>query len=739
MSSKPTSSMKRRLNGMVASILALVTVFIVINMFNISVRDGEKYQALANSQQFRSRTINANRGTIYDSSGQILAQSATVYTVYIDPLALNKNDKKKEELIINTLAEYLDMDVETIRQRASKSSQYEILKRKVEKTVYDKIIKFIEENNISCIGCDPDSKRYYPQNDLAAAIIGFTGFEGHGQYGIEAQYDEYLSGIDGRIITAKDAMGADMPYRYEQAFDAQQGNSLILNIDITLQSYLERELNRAIDEHAPNNRACGIIMNPKTGQILAMATKPDYDLNNPTEITDQKTLDFLATLDKESEEYTKARAIAWEKQWKNKAITELYNPGSVFKVITGAAALEDKAISLTDIFNCNGSIEVLSETFHCWSGKHHGPQNFVEAMTHSCNPAFVQIGQRLGIEKFGQYFSAFGLDTTTGIDLPGETSSIYHKAENMTLVDLAACSFGQSNKITPIEMITAYAAAINGGYMVTPYVVDKVIDENGNIIEQFEPLIKRQVISEETSKIMRETLESVVVTNGGSNAYIEGYRIGGKSGTSQKIDEYGEAGKGIYVSSYCGFAPADDPEIIMLVMVDEPSNGDYFGSRVAAPVVSAVFKDALPYLGYFPEYTQEEYENMAVVVPDVTGENYNNASTTLSSINLNVEKVGEGDVVLRQSPMAGGTMPRNGKIILYTEEVAAEYVTVPSVINMSLSDANKVITNAGLNFMPTGGAANNKGSLAMSQDSIGEKVEKGTIIEVQFIANDETA
>lgn len=736
MSSKPTTKMKRRLNGLIAFVLIVFCVWVVYNLVNVSIIDSEKYQELANDQQFRTRTINANRGTIYDANGQILAKSATVYTVFIDGNSLKANDKDKLDLIVDKLAEILEMDKETIKTRALKDSGYEILKRKVEKDVADKVIEFKAEEGLSCIGCDPDSKRYYPQNDLAASVIGFTGYEGHGQYGLEAEYDDYLSGIDGKIISAKDAMGQDMPYRYEQAFEAQEGNSLILNIDATLQFYLERELDNCIADHDPKERACGIIMNPKTGQILAMASKPDFDLNNPTEITDPNMLEILSQYEEGSEEYNKQRAIAWERQWKNKAITELYYPGSVFKVITGSSALEEKAISLTDTFTCTGSIDVLGTTFHCWSHTPHGPQNFVEAMTHSCNPAFVQIGQRLGIEKFCEYFSAYGFDTTTGIDLPGEATSLYVKEEDMTLVGLGSSSFGQTNKVTPIEMITAYAAVVNGGNLVTPYVVDKIVDSNGNVVKQFEPEIKRQVISEETSKIMRETLETVVEVNGGSNAYIQGYRIGGKSGTSQKQDIPG--GNDIYVSSYVGFAPADDPEIIMLVMVDEPSNGDYYGSKVAAPVVRNVFEDALPYLGYMPEFTEEEYERMPVTIPDVTDKDYTNAEATLQALSLNIEKVGEGDTVVKQVPEAGQQMPRNGKIILYTEQQESELVSVPNVINMTLEEVNQAITNAGLNFMPTGGAAYHSGSKSVSQNyGEGAKVEKGTIIEVSFSYTEE--
>lgn len=736
MSSKPTTSMKRRLNIFIALVLIAFCGWVVYNLVTVSLVHSEDYQELANKQQFRTRTINANRGTIYDANGQILAKSATVYTVFVDATSLKKNDEDKRQLIIDTLSEILEVDKETVAKRANQDSGYEIIKRKVEKDVADKVIEFKSSEGLSSIGCDPDSKRYYPQNDLASAVIGFTGFEGNGQYGLEAEYDEYLSGIDGRIISAKDANGADMPYRYEQSFEAQDGNSLILNIDATLQFYLERELNNCIDSNDPNERACGIIMNPKTGQILAMSSKPDFDLNNPTEITDLDILEVLNQYEEGSEEYTKERALAWERQWKNKAISELYFPGSVFKVITGSSALEEKAISLTDTFTCTGVIDVLGTKFHCWSHVPHGPQNFVEAMTNSCNPAFVQIGQKLGIEKFCEYFKSYGLDTITGIDLPGEVTSLYVDSDNMTLVDLAPSSFGQTNKITPIEMITAYAAVVNGGQLVTPYVVDKIVDSNGNIVKQFEPQVKRQVISEETSKIMRETLESVVETNGGSNAYIQGYKIGGKSGTSQKLDIPG--GKEIYVGSYCAFAPADDPEIIMLVMVDEPTGDYYYGSKVAAPVVRNVLNDALPYLGYLPEFSEEEYERMPIAIPDVTDKDYLNADSTLQALSLKVEKVGEGDTVVKQVPEAGQEMPRDGKVILYTQEQPSEFVTVPDVTNMSLEEANQTLTNAGLNFMPTGGAAYHAGSFAVSQSYNGAKVERGTIVEVEFLYNEET-
>lgn len=739
MSTKPTSTMKRRLNGIIALILAAFTITIVANLFKISVTDSAKYQNLANNQQFMSRTINANRGSIVDINGQILAQSATVYTVFIDPNMLKKVDSDKEDLIVNSLSEILEVDKDTISTKAQKDSKYEILKQKVEKPIVDKINTFMSDNNINCIFCDPDTKRYYPQNDLASSVIGFTNYDGNGQYGLEAQYDEYLSGIDGKIISAKDARGNEMPYRYDQNFESQPGNTLVLNIDTVLQHYLEKELEKAVIEHGAKNRGCGIIMNAKTGQILAMATEPDYDLNNPTEISDPTVAAYLESIKSDEEEYQKERAIAWETQWKNKAITELYYPGSVFKVITGSAALEEKKITLTDKFTCGGFIIVEDRKFKCWSAKDHGAQTFVEAMTNSCNPAFVQIGQRLGSDLFIQYFKAYGLDTTTGIDLPSEAESIYYnfKSGDNKPVELASCSFGQTNKITPIEMITAYAAAVNGGNLVTPYVVDKIVDVNGNIVKQFEPEIKRQVISEETSKIMRETLETVVKTKPTSNSYVLGYQIGGKSGTSQKQDEKIKTGIDTYVASYCGFAPANDPEIIMLVMIDNPT-GEYYGSQVAAPVVTNVFKEALPYLGYLPQYTDEELENLEVIVPDVTDQPFDKAKATLLEQDLIVEKVGDGDTVIKQIPTSGSKMIKNGNIILYTEENSEEKtVTVPKLANMSLQDANIAITNAGLNIKPTGIEINQKGAIVIEQNpAAGNKVPKGTIIEVKFVAND---
>lgn len=738
MSNRTTARMRRRLFVTVGLCFVILATGIIGNIIKVAIKNNGKYQELANNQQFQSRIINANRGSIKDKNGQILAQSATVYNIFIDPVTYRKYDTKNKELIVSTLSSLLEIDKETIESRLDKNSQYEILKRKVDKSLADKISEFTSKNKIACIGADPDTKRFYPQNDLAASVIGFTDYDGIGIYGLERQYDDELTGINGKIVSAKDAKGQQAPYRYEQSFAAQDGNTLMLNIDVVLQHYVEKELKKSVSSNKARNRGCAIVMNAKTGQILAMATAPGFDLNDPRQIFDEDTAKSLEGL--EGEELQKQTSIAWDKQWKNKAITELYNPGSVFKVVTGSAAIEEKVIDpKTTLFHCNGGVTIMGQHIGCWREKGHGTQNFTQAMTNSCNPSFVEMGQRLGVDKFIDYFKGFGVSEKSGIDLPGEATSIYRDKDVMTKLDLAVSSFGQSIKITPMEMITAYAAVVNGGYVVTPYVVDKIVDKNDNVVKQYEPQIKRQVISEETSKTMRETLESVVITNGGSNAYIQGYKIGGKSGTSQKIDEYGPVeGKQIYVSSYVGFAPADDPEIIMLVMVDEPMGGKYYGSLVAAPVVSAVFEEALPYLGYFKEYTDEEYKKLNIKVPDVIGRPVESAKSTLGDLSLVPEVIGNGSSVIRQVPESTSTMPRNGKIYLFTEDKDSTMVDIPNVANMNLADANKALTNAGLNMLATGGAANSPGAYAISQSQYGTKVPKGTVIHVKFVTNDET-
>ena len=737
MDERPTGLMKRRLNIWIALGILVFMIWILINMFHISVKESKKYQELASSQQLQSTVITANRGSIYDRNMQALARSASVYTVYVDPRMLKdylSEDEPKADLneITAKLSEILEIGQKKILNLCQQNNMYQIIKKNVEKSVADKITAYKTEIGLDAIGLTPTTKRFYPQNELASNVIGHLHYDGYGIYGLEQYYDDYLAGVDGRVVTAKAADGTEIPYRYKQNYDAQDGDSLVLNMDVNIQYYLEKALKEAVAKNLPTDRACGIVMNPKTGAVLAMATNPSYDPNNPSDITDEDTLKTLSKLPKKSKKYAKVQSDAWALQWKNKAISELYFPGSVFKVVTGSSALDADAINLTQTFSCNTKIQVEDRSFHCWSFTSHGSQDFATAMVHSCNPAFIQIGQALGATKFYDYFKAYGFTELTGIDLPSEAESIHITKDNLGIVELASSSFGQTNKVTPIQMITAYSAVVNGGYIMTPQVVDKIIDPSGNLVKDITPVKKRQVISEKTSKIMRKVLENVVNTEQGSNAYIKGYRIGGKSGTSQKIDE--DISGNTYVASYCAFYPADDPELIMLVMVDHPTGGNYYGSLVAAPVCVQVLSDVLPYLGYFPEYTDEEMEQVAVSVPNVLETKLSDAKKTIKGMGLKCEVVGKGSTVIAQSP-ASGSMQHGGTIYLYTENnYKAETVSVPSIKGLTVSEAESRLESVGLNLNAQGNAIDEFGAVAGTDQSYasGTKVPVGTIVSVTF-------
>ena len=776
MSYQPTQKMRFKLNGIVLPVLLAFAALIVVNLFKTSITDNAKYQALANENQFKSTTVKANRGSIYDTNGNILAQSATVYSIDVNPHRIYEKQQDEAKAAKNgQIDEYMTdgvLESERMTRAAatilseelgaiadvsydyavkkltenSETSQWACVAKSIEKPVADKILARADEEGLGdLIYLQPDTKRYYPQGEMAAAVIGFTNYDGDGIYGIESYYNDYLKGVDGKIISATDAYGNAMPYKNDKIYDAQDGNSVYLTIDNTLQHMVEKYLEQQVQAHAPACRACAVMMDVNTGAVLAMASSPGFDINDRNSLYNPADTALLSGITDE-EEYNAMYVSLREQQWKNKAVTEPYYPGSVFKVVTGSAALEEKVISVNSTFACNASIDVAGQKFNCWSGYSHGTQDFTTAMTNSCNPVFIQIGLLLGKDKFYDYFKAFGLTEPTGIDLPGEAASIYADTRELGPVELASSSFGQTNKLTAIQMITAYAAVVNGGYLVTPYVVSKIVDPNGNVIKTTEPSIKRQVISEETSATMRQVLESVVNTKGGSNAYIKGYAIGGKSGTSEKQDKMNQTGnKDLYVASYCAFAPADDPEIILLVMVDEPTARDqngalmYYGSIVAVPAVTNVLKEALPYLGYYPEYTEEELEAMGVKLPSVEGQTVDIAKSTLETQSLQVTVIGGGEKVVAQVPAKGSSIPRNGKVILYTEEnYETEYTTVPNVIGYSVSDVNTILTNADLNFKVGDGAANHSGAVAYSQNyAEGNIVPAGTIIEVTFVVKDQ--
>jgi stage V sporulation protein D (sporulation-specific penicillin-binding protein) len=755
MANTPTKKMRNRVFVGVFTLLLVFTAYICVRLFNVSIVQSEYYRSKANDQQLSSFTINANRGTIYDADGKILAQSSTVWDIILNANSISEYDKDNTEKICRDVAEICGVDYRKLVDECENTNhRYYIVKTKVDKETCDAITQYRIDNKLATysVYAEENTKRDYPNETLASSVIGFTNFDGEGVYGIEAYYDEYLRGVNGKLVTALDANGKAMPYQYETRYAAKDGNGIYLTIDSTLQYSLEKNLELVLTQQNVQNRACGIIMNAKTGAILAMASGPSYNLNQPAVLTDY----FQAKLDKYEEElkedeknYTEEEiesllnqkeAVLRETQWNNKAISELYIPGSVFKVVTAAAAVEEELLgSDSYITSCYGVAEVAGTKIKCWSSAGHGEVDLQLALIKSCNPAFIAIGQLLGPKNFTDYFEAFGLTEKTGVDLPGENTSIYVEYDNMGPVELASSAFGQTNKLTPLQMITAYAAVINGGYLVTPHVVDKIVDNTGNVIKSNETIVKRQVISEKTSATMRMMLENVVENNGGTNAYMEGYRIGGKSGTSEKLDEYSNENMR-YVGSMCCFTPADDPEIIMLVMVDEPMNGQIYGSRVAAPVISAVFSECLDHMGIYAQYTAEELENQDTMVPYVLGTGGLTAISTLKTYGLNYEFVGdENGIVTTTVPGAGQLIPRGGKVVIYMDESEKKTVTVPNVIGMSAEQANAVITSAGLNIRVSGGAAENEKARAVIQ-SIEANTEayKGAVVEVTFYLDDET-
>ena len=745
-------------------------------LLSYSILDGDRWRMLATDQQLSSVVIKANRGSIYDANGTVLAQSSTVWDVTISPHNIDLSNTKakaqydaeaqkliekgetpdpyvdRAELVSRKLSELLGVDYSKIKTAcADTTKQYYMVKRKVEKPEANEITAFLNEYGMNSddIYLWPTSKRSYPNGELASNIIGFTNFDGDGVYGLEAYYDDYLSGTDGKSVHAVAADGRELENASDAYYSAVDGYSLVLTLDEVLQHYLEKNLELCVSQHQVINRACGIIMNCNTGAVLAMATAPSFDLNNPSELKSSFDLQTLAEM-KESgatEEELDAKEAAFrEQQWKNKAITELYYPGSVFKTVTCASALEEEVVSMNSTFHC-AAVEIVAGTrIKCWSSYGHGTLTLQQAVTKSCNPSFIQIGQLLGKEKFCDYFEAFGFTEPTGIDLPGESGSLYVSRENMGLVELASSSFGQTNKVTPLQMTTALCAIVNGGYLVTPYVVDKMLDSNGNVVKTTETRIKRQVISEETSAQMREILETVVNENGGSNAYINGYRIGGKSGTTEKIDEYNKlkAETGVdhmtYVPSFAAFAPADDPQIVMLVMADTPTGTQYYGSAVAAPVVSAVFKEGLPHLGIYPTYTAEELAKMDAAVPYVMGMEAQRAEAKLNAEGFDVRYVGDpasGATVSTQIPASGSSIPKGSTVVLYLgNEYDLESGVIPDVTGMTVSQANETITNAGFNIKISGGAAENANAVASTQyPTGGTDAYKGNVVEVTFQVN----
>ncbi|MDY3219868.1 MAG: penicillin-binding transpeptidase domain-containing protein [Candidatus Fimivivens sp.] len=743
--------MKIKMN-IVLALLVLVGFGVLIGrLYQLQLVDGEMYQAKALKQQLRPTAISAQRGAIYDRNMKTLAASATVWTVTLSPAELKDADQLSK--IADFLAPLLGVEREKIIERGQKTaSYYEIIKQKVDDTTADAILRFCDENKINCVNLVEDSRRYYPYGSLASTVLGFTTSENKGAYGIESNYEKILAGTPGMVVSAKNAKSGNMPYSYDREYEPVDGNSIVLTIDEVIQHSLERHLETAVIEHNVNNRAVGIAMDVNTGAILGMATKPDFDPNEPNILCDPKAIAEIAAFDEqiaaasgeEAERLKSERLDALGKaqfaQWRNKAISDPYEPGSVFKIITASMALDTEVCRPTgEYYTCPGFHIVAGRRKACWKAAGHGTIDFTQAVKFSCNPAFMMIGAKVGPRNFYDYFERFGLREPTRIDLPGEADGIFYDYDTLakeTGEELASSSFGQTFKVTPIQICTAVAAAVNGGRLMQPYVVSQVLDPEGNIVSTTEPVVKRQVISEQTSETMRGILEKVVGDPDGSgkNAYVPGYRVGGKTGTSEKLDakEGGEVTRRI--ASFMGIAPSNDPQVLVLVILDEPQMQNIYGSVIAAPVVGAIMSDILPYLKVEPQYTEAELSDIEVKVPYVTGGVVHDALSALTARGLSYKLVGDGVNVTGQIPSSGTECPKGTKVILYTDGAQpADPAEVPDVLGLSAQQANRTILNAGFNIRLMGADIEGKGVMAVLQDPLpGTAAQEGTIVTVTF-------
>ena len=816
------NSMKLKISIVAIVLSVLCSLLLIGRLFYLQIIQGDKYKQLALNQQLKDTVIEPHRGSIYDANMKTLATSKTVWDVIFEPANMSSREETREkelEVICDEqtgLPALLGISADTIREKAKNTGSYwQVLAYKIEKDKADELEAFIKEKKINYLSLSQGTKRVYPFDDLAASVLGFVNaYDNRGAYGLESYYNKILTGNEGRIVSAKNGKNGEMPFQYEKLYESQDGNSLVLTIDEVIQHFVEKHLEIAVNEHEVKKRAVGIVMDVDTGQVLAMSSKPDFNPNDPRQLTDKQAVLRLEKEIKKKREKalfpqtTTPDATAQEgvnqntqgvntqpvqavvteapipptqvkelelgditdsdlltenlriraynggltedefnewllyeqnQQWRNKVISDPYEPGSVFKLITAAAALDTGSVTMNSYYTCYGYKEVAGNKIHCWkrSNGGHGGQDLTAAVKHSCNPAFIEIGQQTGVENFTTYFDRFGLGDLTDIDLPGEATGIHYTEDNMGIAELSSSAFGQTFKISSIQLITALSAALNGGNLMQPYIVKQVIDADHNIVETTDPVVKRQVISEETSKLVCQLGEAVV--GGGSdasgrNAAIPGYRIGGKTGTSEKLDNFDEDGNQYgNILSFLGFAPADDPKIAVLVALDEPVVGDAQSSTIAAPVVGAMLEDILPYMGYEPSFTDtEKAEQDNVTVKTYIGEKPHEAQSKIRKAGLRTEIVGQGTTVLKQIPEPGKELPYGGTVILYTNQNEADSIgTVPDVVGRSVAEANQIITNAGFNINIMGEVSNEQTELIVEQDPLPDSLANtGSIVTI---------
>lgn len=756
----PSRMMQRRTLALMGLCGIAVFAVLLARLYVLQIADHQYYESLALEQQLRTAPTTAARGTIYDKNMRTLAVSATVDNVFLSPVEIEMHGEDRE-LIARGLSEILGLDYDDILEKTTRSgSWYVTVARKVERETADKVREFKLENDLHGVRLETDIKRYYPNSSLACHLIGFVGTDNNGLEGIEARYEEALSGTKGQTVRATNAYGAEMLYTgFEEFRPGENGCDIVTTIDSTIQYFIEKHLKQAVEDYDIQNGAGAIAMDVNTGAILAMASLGNYDLNNFLDVSDE-TKALIAEAENE-EEAGRIRSDAQKRQWRNKALSDTYEPGSTFKIITLSMALEEGAVDLKSSFYCGGKVNVLGRTspIRCWKTQGHGSQNLTQAVQHSCNVAFVNIGQRVGAEKFYEYCEAFGflnmtddpdenLTAVTGIDLAGESGSIWWSRNTFcsekNLSQLAAASFGQTFTITPLQLITAVSACVNGGNLMQPYVVQSMLDENGEKVYTREPRVVRQVISAETSEKVRSILEQVVGDNKegtGRNAAVSGYRIGGKTGTSEKVSLEAATGKKEYIVSFIGFAPADDPKIAILIFLDTPSDrsGIYVsGGQMAAPVVGNIFADVLPYMGVAP--TQPDGESADVQMPELCGLHLAEARKALADAGLKYRTIGSGDTVTAQLPLAGAQIAHGTETILYLgAKPSDELETMPDISGMSYEEARDTLSYYGI-YIRTSSSVSDPGEQRVSTQSVaaGTRVGHGSVVEVTLISSDES-
>ena len=716
-------------------IMAVVIIFLmtttVARVFYLTIVRGEELSEKAETQQLKDTEITAMRGTIYDSNGNVLAQSASVWNVFIDPL--NIKDKQRD-LIVDEFANLFGYDTDEKKEfydKTTHQNHYELVEKKVENNIKEKLSKFVSKNELGgCIGTEQTTKRYYPYGTLASSVIGFTGADDQGLSGIEAYYDEQLTGTNGRIITAKDAKSNNIANDYETSIAATDGDSIVLTINQTIQYYLEKGLRETMNEYQAKG-AYGVVMNCNTGAVLAMSSLPDYDCNEPYKLTyskDKKAIKKLS--DKTAKQEAESAAV--QNQWRNFTVSDTYVPGSVFKTFVASAALEENVVNLNTTYNCTGSIQVDKYKMKCHYHPGHGTQTLTQGLENSCNPFFITIGQKLGVHNYFKYFDAFGFTQKTNIDLPGEASPQYYKEDQYGIVELSSASFGQTNSLTPIQVCTGLCAIANGGKLLQPYLVSSIADANGKTVKKTQTKEIRQVISADTSEKVRKMMKSVVDNGTGKNGYVAGYSVGGKTGTSTKLGESknGEGDK--YIVSFGAIAPSDDPEIAMLIIVDEP-NQDLGGGALCAPIAAQVTQEAMNVLGIEPKYNDSEMKDLSKQTPNVVGKSLDEAKKTLEENNLNFVVVGDDSTVTRQCPSGADTIPNGGTVYLYTDDSEKQTVIVPNFSGLTVNEAKDLASSSNLNIQIAGNSMSSGTVVAYRQsEETQAKVEKGTVVTVTF-------